>query len=228
MVTSNIIHRTFQIKWQEKFGSCFTIDVDRKQYLCTAKHVLEGFNTGKIELWHEERWKSLEVEFVGYGSEGTDICVLSPGIQLSPALPLLPRMDNIVLGQEVYFLGFPYGLRTEMPDLNRFFPLPFVKQATLSAMILGEKKNILFLDGHNNPGFSGGPVVFKEIGSSNNELYVASIVAGYRSAFEPILDEKGNETPLRYLANTGIIISYSIKHALDAIRENPIGQEIRY
>ena len=189
MITSNIIHRTFQIKWQENIGSCFTIDVDRKQYLCTAKHLLRGFASGQVELRHEKIWKSLEVDFVGYGSEDTDICVLSPKIQLSPSLPLTPTTAGIVLGQDVYFLGFPYDLQSDIGSLNRFFPLPLVKQAILSAMIFGEKQSILLLDGHNNPGFSGGPVVFKKVGNPNNELHVASIIAGYKSELKPIFDE---------------------------------------
>jgi hypothetical protein len=35
--------------------------------------------------------------------------------------------------------------------MNRNFPLPFVKKALLSAMANG----YYYLDGHNNPGFSG-------------------------------------------------------------------------
>ena len=33
-------------------------------------------------------------------------------------------------------------------------------------------------------------------------------------------------TPLAYRANTGIIIAYDIKHAVDLIEQNPIGFQL--
>ena len=222
MITKHVIQRVFQIRCGEKRGSCFTIDVDEKQYICTAKHVLDGFGSGKVELFHDGKWKYLDVECVGYGSNDTDICVLSSQMQLSLPSPLEPTADGIVLSQEVFFLGFPYGIATEMGDLNRQFPVPFVKKAILSARPQGDQR-VLLLDGHNNPGFSGGPVVFIKAGQPKNRYRVASIVSAYRSAPEPIVDQGGAKTPLTYHANTGIVISYDIRHALDAIHANPIG-----
>ena len=37
LVTSNVLHRVFLIKYGDKFGSSFTIDVDNRQYLISAK-----------------------------------------------------------------------------------------------------------------------------------------------------------------------------------------------
>lgn len=225
MITANVIQRVFQMRWGKNGGSCFTIDVDGKQYICTAKHVLDGFGSGKVELFHDGKWKYLDVECVGYGSNDTDICVLSSKIQLS-ALSLDSTADGITLGQDVFFLGFPYGIVTVMGDLNRQFPVPFVKKAILSAMLQGDQ-SVLLLDGHNNPGFSGGPVVFSEVGKPKNRYRVASIVSGYRFEPEPIVDKGGSKTPLTYHANTGIVVSYNIRHALDAIHANPIGCPIK-
>lgn len=90
-----------------------------------------------------------------------------------------------------------------------------------------EGQSILLLDGHNNPGFSGGPVVFREAGKLGTDYQVASVISGYRFEPETILDAEGNETQYRYRSNTGIILSYNINHALDAIHDNPIGIEIR-
>lgn len=210
---------------QESNRTCFTIDVDGKQYLCTAKHCLNDFNGRQIELLHGEEWKVLEVEFVGFGSKSADICILSPKIQLSPPYPLSLGIGGIVVGQDVYFLGYPYGLRTKGGDFTNHFPIPLINRATLSAVLFDEPRELL-LDGHNNQGFSGAPVVYHKMGQPSNELYVASVVSGYRFIPEPILDEEGNKTPLKYHAYTGIIISHSINHAIDSIRENPIGFEL--
>lgn len=226
MITSNVIRRTFQVKYGGKLASCFTIDVDGKQYLCTAKHCLNEFNAEQIKVLHDKKWKNLDVELVGYGSKGADICVLAPKTQLSPSFPLIPSSAGIVISQDVYFLGYPYGIRMEGDNTTGQFPIPLIKRATLSA-VLFEGSTALLLDGHNNPGFSGGPVVFRQTGESSREFYVASIVSAYRFAPEPILDNEGKETSFKYHANTGIIISYGIEHALDAIRENPIGFRVK-
>ena len=225
MITSNIFLRTFQLKYRNQTGTCFTIDVDGRQYLCTARHLLNEFNGEQIELFHKNEWKILEVDLVGYGSESADICILAPRIQLSPPLPLPLGIGKMAIGQDVYFLGYPYGWRTEGSDFTNHFPIPLVKRATLSAVIFDEPQKLL-LDGHNNLGFSGAPVVFRKMGQSDDDLYLASIVSAYRCMPEPILDEKGNKTPLKYYENTGIIVSHSIKHAIESIHENPIGFEL--
>lgn len=83
-----------------------------------------------------------------------------------------------------------------------------------------DKPTIIFLDGHNNKGFSGGPVLFKEHG--HGELKVAAVISGYRFANEPVFNGD-QELPITYRYNTGIIISYGIKHAVALVQANPIG-----
>jgi len=55
--TSNVLYRVLKIRTATATGSAFTIEVDGKQYLITARHLLNGFgNAGEIELWSEGRW----------------------------------------------------------------------------------------------------------------------------------------------------------------------------
>ena len=45
MITANVIHRVFRIAIGSQVGSGFTIDVEGKEYLVTARHIadeLEG------------------------------------------------------------------------------------------------------------------------------------------------------------------------------------------
>ena len=79
---------------------------------------------------------------------------------------------------------------------------------------------VIFLDGHNNKGFSGGPVLFKE--QEHGELKVAAVVSGYRFSNEPVY-QGDQELPVTYRYKTGIIISYGIKHAVALATANPIG-----
>ena len=123
---------------------------------------------------------------------------------------------GLTYGQDVYFLGFPYGYLGRYHFGPQGYPLPFVKKATLS---LFDGKTFL-LDGHNNPGFSGGPVVFTEPFKHNYK--VAAVVSGYRAVEEPVFAD-GVASGLTYSYNTGIIIAHAIDWALDLIHANPIG-----
>jgi hypothetical protein len=83
------------------------------------------------------------------------------------------------LSQDAYFLGYPYGLHAEGGSLNAHFPLAIVKKACLSMFALGGPDAYILLDGHNNPGFSGGPVVFAPNGQGA-PTNVAAVVSGYK------------------------------------------------
>ena len=125
-----------------------------------------------------------------------------------------------MIGQDIRFLGFPYGMGSEMGDLNRDFPIPLVKQGIMSGV--DPEKNLL-LDGHNNPGFSGGPVVCQS--EQGNNLAVIGIISGYHNEPKSIYLEE-NKTPLQYYDNTGIVIAVPISHVLDLIGQSPIGFSI--
>ena len=220
-ITTNILQRTFQFSFGEDQGTCFTIDYDNRQYIVTARHLVEPItDSATIRIKHDKIWKDCLVNLVGHGGGKVDISVLAAGIQISPKYPLPPTAAGLVLGQDVYFLGFPYGLTSEIGELNQNFPLPFVKKATMSAMDFNHGP--FLLDGHNNPGFSGGPVVFSEVGKPANQFSVAGVISGYRFSMEPVyLEDK--RTTLEFKYNTGIVLAYGIKHAVDLISQNPIG-----
>lgn len=220
-ITTNILQRTFQFSFGENQGTCFTIDYDNRQYIVTARHLVEPItDSATIRIKHEKIWKDCPVNLVGHGEGEIDISVLAAGIQISPQYPLPPTSAGLTLGQDTYFLGFPYGWSSEVGELNDNFPMPLVKKATMSAIDFNP--NLFFLDGHNNPGFSGGPVVFSEVGKPGAQLSVAGVISGYRFRNEPVYLE-GKRTPLEFKYNTGIILAYGIKHAIDLISENPIG-----
>lgn len=75
---------------------------------------------------------------------------------------------------------------------------------------------VLYIDGFNNPGFSGGPIVFWDFGSRTYQI--AGVVKGY--AFESaktMVNGTAVDTPI--LVNSGILIGYSIHHAIQAIEK---------
>ena len=224
MVTSNILQRTFRIKnIKEETGTCFTIDVDNRQYIVTARHIVEGLvGQSIVSIRYEEEWKGLQVTLVGHGKGAVDISVLAAEHWKSVTLPLPPISGEapMFLGQDVYFLGFPHGLESNVGALNSNFPLPLVKKGIVSRV--PSSQETMLLDGHNNPGFSGGPVVFRPP-QRGNDFCVAGVVSGYRFTVEPVYENQGKEQIGYYESNTGIILAYNINHALELIRQNPIG-----
>ena len=223
MVPTNILQRTFRIKYGNNIGTCFTVDVDSKQYIVTARHVINGIaKTDTVALQHDKQWKEISIKTIGLGSNNIDIAVLAPPRQISPTHPLIPTTADLFLSQDVYFLGFPYGLQIEVgPELNSSFPLPLVKKGIISSFEFQDRiLSSMLLDGHNNPGFSGGPVYYSPAGTS--ESRVAGVISGYRYEWESVFYE-GQDAGFKYQSNTGIIIAWSINHALNIIQNNPIG-----
>lgn len=220
MITTSVLLRTFHIQYGNGTGTCFTIDIDNRQYLVTAKHVVSGFpQEGVVSLYHDGCWKEGRAKLVGHANDPIDITVLSLDFQLSPSLALPASEAEMQYGQDVYFLGFPYGWFSNAWELQT--PMPFVKSAILSNIIHENGVHCFFLDGNNNPGFSGGPVVFTPR-DKPNDFRVAAVVSGFQSEQLQIYSQE-QPTGLVYQQNTGIIITYSIRHAVELIKQNPIG-----
>ena len=190
MITTNVLQRTFHVKYGNATGTCFTVDVNSRQYLVTARHVVDGIQQqDTIDLYHEQTWEPLRTTVAWISQTEEDIAILVPEVQLSPAYPLEPNAGGLLIGQDVYFCGYPYRLRTEAGSLNRGFPIPLVKKGIVSSLVIEKNCHIIIIDGHNNPGFSGGPVVFARPGSLDYK--VAGVISAYKVQYEPILLKGG-------------------------------------
>ncbi|MCW0448619.1 serine protease [Xanthomonas sacchari] len=221
MINSNVLQCVRQVKIGDNVGTLFAIEVNNLQYLVTANHLLEQWQAGDhIEIWQGNTWRDIPVELVG-AHEAGDVAAFASPVHLALRLPLEASCKGLTWSQDVFFLGFPYGWRADVPpEINTRYPLPFVKKAIVSAMVVTDGIETIFLDGLNNPGFSGGPVVFRPPGSS--EFQVCSVVTSFRYVTEPIY-EGDLEHSLVYRSNTGIIESTNIRIILDLINSNPIG-----
>lgn len=223
MITTNVYTRVFHIRYGQGTGTCFASDFEGRQYLVTAKHVIAGLtNNSNIELYHNGSWVTLQARLVGHHASA-DVSVISINQSLAN-LKLEASSNGIMLGQDTFFLGFPYMLADEAnTQINRNFPLPLVKKAALSAILNDGLGHYMLLDGLNNPGFSGGPVVFAQ--PNQNTYKIAAIISGYRFSEEPVYQAE-EQVPLNVRTNTGIIIAYNIENAIELIRANPIGFEL--
>ena len=202
-------------------GTCFSIDIDKKQYLVTAKHVVANLKDGDvIELFHENQWKGYPIRLIGH-SGLADVTVISLINVVIEGHELPATTKDMAYGQDIYFLGFPYGFQTEVGELNRGFPLPLVKKGIASTITTKKVPQHFLIDGHNNSGFSGGPVVFCPPGSNN--FQVGGVISGYH----PEYDDSSGQRQAIPNTNSGIIVAYDILNALELIKTNPQGTEIK-
>lgn len=223
MITSNVIQRIFHLRNGEDTGTCFTIDFENRQYFVTAKHAIEGLKDNDIvEIYFNGKWIKLPITLIGHHNTA-DVSVFAINTLIS-GYKMLPSSNGIGYGQDVYFLGFPYQIQDENSStINRNFPLPLVKKAIISCMTKDETGPYFILDGNNNPGFSGGPVIYTE--QNKLEYKVAAIISGYKAVMEPAYYE-GDTSPISVKVNTGLIVAYTIENATDLIKLNPIGRII--
>lgn len=189
-VTSNVLRRTFLLKYGDQLGTAFTLDVEGRQYLITAKHIVAAMkDAGTIQLRRGDDWVPLKVDVLRC-ADPIDIAVLVPPEQISVSFELEPDMGGVQYGQEVYFVGYPYGLFTEGQNVNGAFPLAFIKRAAMSASNKEGEAVVIYLDGHNNPGFSGGPVVFRDLAKAGYVMKVMGVVSGFPAEYTPIYEKR--------------------------------------
>lgn len=251
-ITSNVLRRVLMIKIGDRAGTSFTIDVDGRQYLITAKHLTVGLKDEEtIHVRRGDAWRPLKIRVLRC-ADPLDIAVLVPQTQLTVTFPLEPTMKGVRYGQDVYFAGFPYGLSSNIANVNGLYPIAFMKKGIMSASRKLREAVVIFVDGHNNPGFSGGPVVFRDLTQRDLMFKVLGVVSGFHPEYTPVLQPESissaqvtpedrrrsrilskdgslfrlNETEQLVRLNTGIVIAYSISHAIDLIHENPSGPEV--
>ena len=233
MITTNVLQRTFHIQYGNATGTAFAIDRDGKQYLVTARHVVEGIRCGdNLKIYHDQQWKELSIAIVGMGNDQIDVTVLGCPVRLAPSHPLEASSAGLYIGQQVYFVGFPFGWDGGHGEMNNDFPFPFTKSGIVSAIMFEASRFII--DAHVNSGFSGGPVVFVSPSQPQNQFRVAGIVsADSRPIVRPVVSKSGNPLagsdgkPVAYFQeNQGFVIVYSIRHATELIDANPIGFQL--
>lgn len=262
-VPSNVLRRVLNVRVNagtehEGTATAFTIDVDGREYLITAKHVVQGLkDEDKLDVFMNGDWEPLTVRIFRC-DDPIDIAVLIPPHQLTVNFPL--SFDgSFQFGQDAYFLGFPLGIQSPGQGANGPYPLALIKRGTISGVVpidVQKKASMLLLDGYNNPGFSGGPIVFRDFGESGYVMKVLGVVSGFIPEVVPSMNEhdiatpanagaaaksepwrirqRKNKTYFEYVdngsfvaLNTGIVQGYAIAPAIDLIREHPIGPEVK-
>lgn len=222
MIARNILQRTFHIKYQvdseavfSTLGTAFTFEREGKQYLATASHSFpftEHEQTLDFLVMFKNNWICINSKIYKHPNKHVDIVALALPKDISPRLEIKMIGKGLIIGQDCFFLGFPYGKFMEAKDANNGYPLPFAKKGICSSIIRDDDNVVRFyLDGMNNPGFSGGPGIFVPSGEESPAIF--GVVKGY------LPHEVEVKTPFgqySFEENSGIVEVHSIAH-LDEI-----------
>jgi len=242
--TNNVIFRVLMVKSQYGRGTIFSIDVDQREYWITAKHILTGAEhppygtvdtTKPVSLQilnpnkDEESWMTLMFSVIDPGKDIDIVALAPPHLVIQNAITSPSFADaDLTIGGECSFLGFPFGGGWHATFKEGGYWMPYVKHCTVSSV---PGNDLLILDGINNHGFSGGPVLY-ETGAKQK---IVGVVSGYVAEPTDIIPSaqrakrpasvapKKTKKPGHVDVNSGFIIAYFLEPAVAAIRENPIG-----
>jgi S1-C subfamily serine protease len=215
-VPAGILNRTIFIKGPTEAGTAFSVDYKGKLYLVTARHVIAGVpaQNATIQMWRDEHWKDYHtVRTLFPSSENVDIAVFETNEKVETPYPVtVSGPPAVAMGQQVWFLGYPFGISSHFKGGTI---APFIKRGTMSAIdATNPDAVVIYIDGFNNPGFSGGPIVFFDF--SKHEYAILGVVKGYKEDSAKVLIN-GQHVDTQLLVNTGILVAYSIEHAMKAI-----------
>lgn len=216
MITTNILDRVFRILHNNKTASCYTIEKGDQQYLVTASHVFNGIdNINELKIYHDDKWKILPVKVAFNSLDVGDTIVFKLEKDISPRHKIEYGMGDVLLYTTAYFLGFPFGISISGGELFNKFPIPFVKSGIISNTDSSKHGLItIFLDGHNNKGFSGGPAVWV-YPNNPHRLRIIGTVSGYlreATTNKDTLDELEDQR-----ANAGIVECFWIKDIFERL-----------
>jgi hypothetical protein len=153
-----------------------------------------------------------------------------------------------MFGQDLYFLGFPFGIRTG-GEANAGFPIPYIAKGIYSAEVNEQGVSQIVVDGMTNHGLSGAPVVYRDLNQQTSWVFkVAGVAVAFRQDAARVLrrletikpeevtteDQANGKVVLQdgrwfraedagesVNLNTGIVVVFNISHALDLIQANP-------
>ncbi|MGB9454972.1 MAG: serine protease [Bryobacteraceae bacterium] len=227
--TGNVLTRVYQLRFNGSTATAFLMDYEDRQYFVTARHVMESAGekaTVELEGPDFKEWKSYPVTVLLGKNKCVDVAVLVPNEKkLSDAEPI-PYPYTFAFGQEAYFLGFPYGLYT---SFGQGLGVALIKHAYVSARVNcaaiypdgDTDEYLILLDGLNNPGFSGGPVVAPDMFSPFTNIRaqkLIGVISGFQQENIP-LTVGGKAVPNTTTpTDTGIIVVTYIEKAVDLIK----------
>ena len=217
-VPGEILSRTILLKGATQQGTAFAIDHKGKIYFITARHIVAGMPTTNATFSVRKKGEWLDVsvpKIIFPESDAVDMAILVTGENAAQPYGITSEgsTGGATMGQQVWFLGYPFieGLSSQ----GQGWEAPFIKRGTMSAIVSTDPKAvILYIDGFNNHGFSGGPIVYWDF--TDRRYKIIGVVQGFKNDSAIALID-GKQVDTNILVNSGILVGYSIAHAIEAI-----------
>ena len=219
-VISDVLTNVFPIQTDTLNGSSFVIQKNNHQFLVTARHLFKKSLTNgqpvTISVIKQNKLDLLADIFL-HKDTTVDVVVLKLNTPLNGISPL-DIGGQIMVGQDLYFLGFPsFGGNYFLSFDSSVGFMPLVKKATFAGMVNQKGYTRMFLDGHNNPGFSGGPIVAYDYYAKKN--IICGVISGYFFEEKNLMNSV--TTYKEFIKeNSGIIDAIHIKVVNDIIDQN--------
>lgn len=218
------LETTFEFQTDTLAGTCFVIEFKNEYLLVTAKHLfkrnVKSGDSTNIQLLMEKVY-SLKSKVYFHEKKLVDIAILRLQINKSAKhLDILPKPNHITpLGRECYFLGYPLN---RLGTLYKGRTFPFVKRGIVSAWQKEGDIEYLLLDAHNNPGFSGGPIItFDNQSDKINSQYLLGVISGYRIQNNPHIFNNTSLLTMSFKGNiqenSGILVAMPSNYVLDIL-----------
>ncbi len=214
-------------------GTAFALDHGGKQYLVTARHLLEDAVPNTLQIHGFGHWSQNQYEEVGRGEGWKDVAVLSVDRPLTARNYKLEPSTG--MGYELaYILGFPYDFIHRYMIPQTHYLRPICRSGIITSWSLGKSPFVIDVIG--NPGFSGAPVVYQPYGKPTEGFKIAGVVIGDPTlpvgALPPVVNKDGvpievDGEPAYFPENTGLTLAVGIRHVLDIIEANPIGYDLQ-
>lgn len=214
--TDGMLFRTVNLSYGTQLATGFIVTHKGLNFIVTVKHIFKGSEKDVVAaIRSDTTWRKISGSIHFHINPLIDIAVIKPdNLEVAGGIPLTE--SSVALGDRGFFLGFPYGMRTtDKESLNNGLPFPLIKGAVLSGLSIENGVQVYFLDGHNNPGFSGGPVFFNDRTPNGNKgLQLVAVISAYINQKNQLTTPMGN---FDYFENSGIVIATASNHILEII-----------
>jgi hypothetical protein len=223
-VPTEMLSRTVAISTDHlhTYGTAFNFDYEGKVYLVTARHVVVGVSASNatIQIFRSGNWVDLHpVKTLYPPTSDAEIAVFETDEKVTqPYTVTLPAGgDGPTLGQQVWFLGYPRtGTKILLGSHFSNGDYPFTKRGLMPAIdATNINATVLYVDGFNNPGFSGGPILYWSFNA--HQYKILGVIQGYEPDSAKV-NGKQVDTPV--LVNSGIAVGYEISPGLHAIQSS--------
>jgi S1-C subfamily serine protease len=156
-VTSNILFRIVRIQTPHQVGSGTIIELDDREFILTAAHVMEGVGPSSLINIQGNEW-SVTWKIISKHVRG-DACLVAFGGKFNRnTFEMKYGSKNSILSMDAFVMGFPEGrvnyLDVKSESGQRRMIFPFLRKGIISAVLRQE----FIVDCIIQKGFSGGPL----------------------------------------------------------------------